>query len=60
MSIEFNAGLQVSIHASVKDATGCGRERDTGPRVSIHASVKDATQHAIQEARLNRFQSTHL
>ena len=34
---------QVSIHASVKDATGETRELRFIYQVSIHASVKDAT-----------------
>ena len=33
----------VSIHASVKDATKCNRQRGFPFYVSIHASVKDAT-----------------
>ena len=35
---------QVSIHASVKDATEKWAEAYAHVRVSIHASVKDATQ----------------
>ena len=37
--------LRVSIHASVKDATGDIFAYWGGGVVSIHASVKDATQH---------------
>ena len=35
---------EVSIHASVKDATSGADDLPFGPSVSIHASVKDATQ----------------
>ena len=37
--------IQVSIHASVKDATYSLESFLVGIDVSIHASVKDATQH---------------
>ena len=39
--LDFN----VSIHASVKDATCCYETGDLTGAVSIHASVKDATLH---------------
>ena len=39
----FTAGKEVSIHASVKDATSCSYRLTDGRIVSIHASVKDAT-----------------
>ena len=36
--------LEVSIHASVKDATGYFNSTALSDLVSIHASVKDATK----------------
>ena len=39
----FFLKIRVSIHASVKDATGHQRHLPVQPGVSIHASVKDAT-----------------
>ena len=50
----------VSIHASVKDATGKGRIVLRGKAVSIHASVKDATEVAMAYTSYAMFQSTHL
>ena len=38
-----NMGINVSIHASVKDATGVAPLVGLTTYVSIHASVKDAT-----------------
>ena len=52
--------IRVSIHASVKDATG-NWIKDRGYfNVSIHASVKDATWMPIHSWTLQVFQSTHL
>ena len=42
------AAQKVSIHASVKDATGETRELRFIYQVSIHASVKDATGNWIK------------
>ena len=39
----YDVVLRVSIHASVKDATGLSRPKRHALGVSIHASVKDAT-----------------
>ena len=39
----------VSIHASVKDATGKAFNPDGALSVSIHASVKDATLFNMQQ-----------
>ena len=51
----------VSIHASVKDATGEGDEALGGKNVSIHASVKDATYALLTVGTFPKeFQSTHL
>ena len=53
--------IQVSIHASVKDATAGRRFPHAFIEVSIHASVKDATRHFtchLLDAVV--FQSTHL
>ena len=50
----------VSIHASVKDATGEGDEALGGKNVSIHASVKDATLENLMSITKRVFQSTHL
>ena len=52
--------VQVSIHASVKDATFQGAAYAKMLAVSIHASVKDATYLIIVALTLNVFQSTHL
>ena len=51
----------VSIHASVKDATGGIGSAYIRSRVSIHASVKDATWETSQASKARiMFQSTHL
>ena len=51
---------QVSIHASVKDATIGSAYIRARKDVSIHASVKDATFESNGEALKGVFQSTHL
>ena len=50
----------VSIHASVKDATFSPFFTLEGIAVSIHASVKDATVLSNGQVFSNPFQSTHL
>ncbi len=50
----------VSIHASVKDATGEIALAQVINHVSIHASVKDATRVAQWGVGETQFQSTHL
>ena len=52
--------LEVSIHASVKDATLALDEFNVRLLVSIHASVKDATRNMIKLRKEDKFQSTHL
>ena len=52
--------IPVSIHASVKDATGETRELRFIYQVSIHASVKDATNVVLCKLGVVKFQSTHL
>ena len=42
-TVQYTDDMLVSIHASVKDATGIYRSDYNIPQVSIHASVKDAT-----------------
>ena len=56
-----NLGINVSIHASVKDATmvACLLAQPFN-HVSIHASVKDATIRMSFATPLSVFQSTHL
>ena len=51
---------QVSIHASVKDATSPIQKRLLLIGVSIHASVKDATLDIEKSKGGSVFQSTHL
>ena len=51
-------GDEVSIHASVKDATGRECRVRQGDEVSIHASVKDATRDASAIRDEAMFQST--
>ena len=46
-AIGLKAEAEVSIHASVKDATHCFHHRSFERQVSIHASVKDATNKPI-------------
>ena len=50
--ILFQKHFQVSIHASVKDATGRTMEMYNQISVSIHASVKDATSHGVRVCRI--------
>ena len=52
--------INVSIHASVKDATSGAYGRKKYYYVSIHASVKDATQRRLNLLCRKMFQSTHL
>ena len=52
------ASPDVSIHASVKDATSRHRTGERGKYVSIHASVKDATLSLIMVESVFMFQST--
>ena len=52
--------LFVSIHASVKDATGWKTFFAYKLKVSIHASVKDATLRKDIDDTAHGFQSTHL
>ena len=52
--------FNVSIHASVKDATKDEFGKTISSRVSIHASVKDATSIFLILVILIPFQSTHL
>ena len=52
--------INVSIHASVKDATFVISDKSLLPEVSIHASVKDATISPPPIAAGLWFQSTHL
>ena len=52
--------IEVSIHASVKDATKANALAVRAIMVSIHASVKDATQDAALYMYNKKFQSTHL
>ena len=51
---------EVSIHASVKDATRKDEILNNPSLVSIHASVKDATAAKISVSGDKKFQSTHL
>ena len=51
---------QVSIHASVKDATPEHLPKNEHGYVSIHASVKDATKRITTTPLSPVFQSTHL
>ena len=57
---EFARRVRVSIHASVKDATGLEVQLTKAQAVSIHASVKDATLLDYFSALSQKFQSTHL
>ena len=50
----------VSIHASVKDATYTESQKSKLISVSIHASVKDATMPMMFPIQTKMFQSTHL
>ena len=52
--------IDVSIHASVKDATKKTYNRFITNDVSIHASVKDATDIINLSIHSHKFQSTHL
>ena len=53
-------GVNVSIHASVKDATLGYARLLLEVNVSIHASVKDATEEQGMGIVRVAFQSTHL
>ena len=54
------ARFEVSIHASVKDATFLFHLLFLIVVVSIHASVKDATAAYAKTLAETKFQSTHL
>ena len=61
LSVDSGLGVPpVSIHASVKDATGYYIDTFFDMDVSIHASVKDATLATLQSLFGSVFQSTHL
>ena len=51
--------LQISIHASLRDATLHVGLLVMDLRISIHAPLRDATQHADCDSAFLGFQSTH-
>ena len=52
-------GINVSIHAPVKDATNRLKDVSVSMAVSIHAPVKDATFVHLMLCSVGLFQSTH-